>query len=44
MTLILRSLGIPSRVAVGFFIDPQDNAFDYYPVRSDMAHAWVEVY
>jgi transglutaminase-like putative cysteine protease len=44
MTLILRSLGIPSRVAVGFFMDPQSGAFDYYPVRSDMAHAWVEVY
>ncbi|MDR2246557.1 MAG: hypothetical protein LBE17_07830 [Treponema sp.] len=44
MTLLLRSLGIPSRVAVGFFIDPEQGAFDYYPVRSDMAHAWVEVY
>jgi hypothetical protein len=44
MTLLLRSLGIPSRVAVGFFIDPEQNAFGYYPVRSDMAHAWVEVY
>jgi lipopolysaccharide biosynthesis regulator YciM len=44
MTLMLRSLGIPSRVAVGFFLDAQDNTFNYYPVRSDMAHAWVEVY
>ncbi|MDR0452801.1 MAG: hypothetical protein LBH15_07135 [Treponema sp.] len=44
MTLLLRSLGIPSRVAVGFFLDPQGGAFDYYPIRSDMAHAWVEVY
>jgi tetratricopeptide (TPR) repeat protein len=44
MTLLLRSLGIPSRAAVGFFIDPEQGAFDYYPVRSDMAHAWVEVY
>jgi transglutaminase-like putative cysteine protease/tetratricopeptide (TPR) repeat protein len=44
MTLLLRSLGIPSRVAVGFFVDPTQNTFDYYPVRSDMAHAWVEVY
>ena len=43
MTLMLRSLGIPARVAAGFFIDPEDGAFDYYPVRSDMAHAWVEV-
>ncbi|MDR2717075.1 MAG: hypothetical protein LBB89_03290 [Treponema sp.] len=43
MTLLLRSLGIPARVAAGFFIDPETVAFDYYPVRSDMAHAWVEV-
>ncbi|MDR1868687.1 MAG: tetratricopeptide repeat protein [Treponema sp.] len=41
--LLLRSLGIPARVAAGFFVDPQTNTFDYYPVRSDMAHAWVEV-
>ncbi|MDR0290527.1 MAG: hypothetical protein LBI06_06295, partial [Treponema sp.] len=43
MTLMLRSLGIPARVAAGFFIDPDTGIFDYYPVRSDMAHAWVEV-
>ena len=41
--LLLRSLGIPARVAAGFFVDPYTNTFDYYPVRSDMAHAWVEV-
>jgi tetratricopeptide (TPR) repeat protein len=44
MALLLRSLGIPTRVAAGFFIDPKTNLFDYYPVRADMAHAWVEVY
>lgn len=44
MALLLRSLGIPSRVAVGFFIDSDTNTFNYYPVRSNMAHAWVEVY
>jgi transglutaminase-like putative cysteine protease/tetratricopeptide (TPR) repeat protein len=43
MALLLRSLGIPARVAVGFYIDPRLNTFDYYPVRADMAHAWVEV-
>jgi hypothetical protein len=42
-TLLLRSLGIPARIAAGFFIDPDLNTFDYSPVRSDMAHAWVEV-
>ncbi|MDR1128298.1 MAG: tetratricopeptide repeat protein [Treponema sp.] len=44
MALMLRSLGIPARVAVGFFLDQQSGVFDYYPIRSDMAHAWVEVY
>lgn len=44
MALLLRSLGIPARVAAGFFIDPASNTFNYYPVRSDMAHAWVEVW
>jgi tetratricopeptide (TPR) repeat protein len=43
MTLLLRSLGIPARVAAGFFIEPSTNTFNYYPVRSNMAHAWVEV-
>ncbi|MDR2069061.1 MAG: hypothetical protein LBP71_04245 [Spirochaetaceae bacterium] len=44
MALLLRSQGIPARVAVGFFIDPETNTFNYYPIRSSMAHAWVEVY
>jgi transglutaminase-like putative cysteine protease len=44
MALMLRSIGIPCRVAVGFFINPQIQAFGYYPVRADMAHAWVEVF
>ena len=43
-TLMLRSLGIPSRVAAGFFVDPMEEAFNYHPVRADMAHAWVEVW
>jgi transglutaminase-like putative cysteine protease len=43
-TLMLRSLGIPSRLAVGFFVDPETEAFGYYPVRADMAHAWAEVW
>ncbi|MDR3146866.1 MAG: transglutaminase-like domain-containing protein [Treponema sp.] len=42
--LLLRSLGIPARIGAGFFLDPTTNAFDYYPVRADMAHAWVEVW
>jgi transglutaminase-like putative cysteine protease/tetratricopeptide (TPR) repeat protein len=43
MTLLLRSIGIPARIAAGFFLDPESGTFDYYQVRSDMAHAWVEV-
>ena len=42
--VLLRSLGIPCRVAAGFFIDPGTNVFNYYPVRANMAHAWVEVW
>jgi tetratricopeptide (TPR) repeat protein len=43
MALLLRSVGIPARIAAGFFLDPENGTFDYYQVRSDMAHAWVEV-
>ena len=43
-TLMLRSMGIPSRVAAGFFVDPVSETFNYYPVRSNMAHAWTEVW
>lgn len=44
MALMARSVGIPARVAVGFFTDPGSEIFNYFPVRADMAHAWVEVY
>jgi transglutaminase-like putative cysteine protease/tetratricopeptide (TPR) repeat protein len=44
MTLMARSLGLPARVAVGFFVDPRMSVMDYYAVRADMAHAWVEIY
>lgn len=42
--LMLRSLGIPSRVAVGFFVQPESEILNYYPVRANMAHAWTEVF
>jgi hypothetical protein len=42
--LLLRSLGIPARIGAGFFLDPSTDTFGYYPVRSDMAHSWVEVW
>lgn len=44
MTLLLRSLGIPSRVAAGFFVDPDTAVLDFHPVRANMAHAWTEVW
>ncbi len=44
MALMCRSIGIPARVAVGFYVDPNLEVLNFYPVRADMAHAWVEVY
>jgi protein-glutamine gamma-glutamyltransferase len=44
MALMLRSLGIPARVAVGFYVDPQSEVLNFYEVRAFQAHAWVEVY
>lgn len=42
--LMLRSLGIPSRLAAGFFLQPESGVLNYYPVRANMAHAWVQVF
>jgi hypothetical protein len=44
MALMVRSLGIPARVAVGFYVDPQSEVLNFYQVRAFQAHAWVEVY
>ncbi len=44
MALMVRSLDIPARVAVGFFVDPRLQVLDFHVIRADMAHAWVEVY
>jgi len=44
MALMCRSLGIPARVAVGFWVDPDVSVLNFYPVRADQAHAWVEIY
>ncbi|GAA5167961.1 hypothetical protein GCM10023321_61390 [Pseudonocardia eucalypti] len=42
MAIMLRAVGVPSRVAVGFALgEPVD---DYRPVSSADAHAWVESY
>lgn len=44
MALLCRSLGIPARVAVGFYVDPATEVLNFYEVRAFQAHAWVEVY
>jgi transglutaminase-like putative cysteine protease len=44
MALMCRSLGIPARVAVGFYVDPESEVLNFYQVRAFQAHAWVEVY
>lgn len=48
MAVMLRSLGIPSRVAVGYAVDLGDeesfNEDGSYSVRKDDAYAWVEVF
>jgi transglutaminase-like putative cysteine protease len=44
MALLCRSLGIPARVAVGFYVNPDTEVLNFYEVRAYQAHAWVEVY
>ncbi|WGK69824.1 transglutaminase domain-containing protein [Candidatus Haliotispira prima] len=42
--LMLRSLSIPTRVTVGFLVNPGLRILDYYPLFADQAHSWVEVF
>ncbi len=44
MAIMLRTQGIPSRVAVGFTAGDFDEDTGSYRVTTDQAHAWVEVY
>jgi protein-glutamine gamma-glutamyltransferase len=44
MTLMLRSVGIPARLATGFLGAEFNPLEDYYIVRQSNAHAWVEAY
>ncbi len=42
---MLRSLGIPSRMTVGFLVvDRSDKNKGWYWIYADQAHAWVQVY
>lgn len=44
MVVLLRALGIPSRLATGFAQGEWNDVGSYYTVRQRDAHAWVEVY
>lgn len=44
MTLLLRSIGIPTRFVTGFLPGEWNEFGRYYTVRQSNAHAWVEVW
>ena len=44
MVIMLRSLGIPARLAVGYGSGDYNPFTGYYEVRASHAHAWAEVY
>ena len=43
MAILLRSVGIPTRFAVGFDVGSHNLLTGYYDVHESDAHAWVEV-
>jgi transglutaminase-like putative cysteine protease len=44
MAVMLRTLGIPARIAVGYVLDPHEVNETTYTVRKDDAYTWVEVF
>lgn len=44
MVVLLRTLGIPARLATGFAQGEWNDVGNYYTVRQRDAHAWVDVY
>jgi len=44
MAIMLRSVGVPSRLATGFFVSRYNPVTGYYEVKMMDAHAWVEAY
>ncbi|MSQ31682.1 MAG: hypothetical protein EXR59_00355 [Dehalococcoidia bacterium] len=44
MTVMLRSSGVPARIAIGYATGEFDEATQQYIVREKQAHGWVEVY
>jgi transglutaminase-like putative cysteine protease len=43
LAVMLRSIGIPAREAVGYVPGPYDPITDLYQIRAEDAHAWVQV-
>jgi transglutaminase-like putative cysteine protease len=43
MALMVRSLGMPARVVMGFYPDEYEGADATYDITGDQLHAWVEV-
>jgi len=44
LTVMLRTLGIPAREAVGYVPGPYDPITDLYDIQARDAHAWVQVW
>jgi protein-glutamine gamma-glutamyltransferase len=44
MVIMLRTVGIPARLVTGFLATEWNEYGNYYVVRQQDAHAWVEVY
>ena len=44
MVIMLRSLGIPARLATGFHVNHYNPVTGYYEIRQSDGHAWVEAY
>jgi transglutaminase-like putative cysteine protease/uncharacterized protein (DUF58 family) len=44
MTLLLRQIGIPSRLAIGFLTTEWNEFGGFFEVRQSDAHAWVEAF
>jgi transglutaminase-like putative cysteine protease len=44
MAVMLRTVGIPARVAVGYVLDPANAEETRYTIKKDAAYSWVEVF
>jgi flagellar biosynthesis protein FliQ len=44
MAVMLRAIGVPARVAVGFVLDPKEKKGDTFTVTRQDTFSWVEVY